>query len=118
MDISNVLRQLRLLKGIKQKELASFLGCSLGTVSNYENGVHEPDLETICRLAEFFDVSTDFLLGHEKSATGFTSLVIHDDYTLNHLLLLLPRLSEQDRSQIVYLLKLLEKTHAPKPSQS
>ncbi len=62
MDFGKVLRGLRKEDNIGQKELASYLNVSVSTISNYENGVHAPDLETLCRLADFFKVSVDFLL--------------------------------------------------------
>lgn len=58
------LKMLRKKMDIGQKELAAFLNVSVGTISNYENGVHSPDMETLLRIADFYDVSTDYLLGH------------------------------------------------------
>lgn len=63
MQLSNRLAMLRKVKDIPQKELAASLRLSVSTVSNYENGVHQPDLDTLCRLADFYEVSTDYLLG-------------------------------------------------------
>ncbi len=54
---------LRENKEIYQKEVAAYLKVSIGTISNYEKGVHDPDLKTLCKLADFYDVSTDYLLG-------------------------------------------------------
>lgn len=66
MNFCSILKQLRIAKGIYQKEVAACLKVSIGTISNYEAGIHEPDLETLCRLARFYDVSTDCLLGVHK----------------------------------------------------
>ena len=54
---------LRKEKGWGQKNLASLLKVSVSTVSNYEQGVHLPDLPMLCRLTELFGVSADYLLG-------------------------------------------------------
>ena len=62
MAISDKLTLLRESKGVYQKELAAYLKVSIGTISNYENGVHEPDLVTLGKLADFYGVSTDYLL--------------------------------------------------------
>ena len=64
-EIGDILANLRREKGIGQKEMASLLNLSVGTISNYENGVHSPDLNTLCRLADFFDVTADYLLGRK-----------------------------------------------------
>ena len=62
------LKILRKKMNIGQKELAAFLNVSVGTISNYENGVHSPDMETLIKIADFYDVSTDRLLGHNIGA--------------------------------------------------
>ena len=58
------LRNLRLEKKVKQKELRQILGLkSRSAITNYEKNNREPDYETLVKIAEYFDVSTDFLLG-------------------------------------------------------
>lgn len=61
-----ILANLRAEKGLAQKELALLLNLSIGTISNYENNVHSPDLNTLCKLADFYGVTTDYLLGRTK----------------------------------------------------
>lgn len=61
--IGEILAGLRREKGIGQKELADHLRLSVGTISNYENNVHSPDLETLCKIADYFGVTTDYILG-------------------------------------------------------
>ena len=58
-----LLAELRQDKGLTQKQLGRVLSVSTGTISNYENGVHYPDLEKLVALADYFQVSTDYLLG-------------------------------------------------------
>lgn len=48
---------------LSQYELANRIGFSRGKLANYEQGSRQPDYETLIRIADFFDVSTDFLLG-------------------------------------------------------
>lgn len=62
MELGKLLAKLRKEKGILQKEVADYLNVTVATISNYEKGIHAPDLNTLIRLADFFDVSTDFLL--------------------------------------------------------
>lgn len=50
-------------KGLTQAELASTLNKKRSTISGYETGGKEPDFDTLCEFAEFFGVSTDYLLG-------------------------------------------------------
>lgn len=60
-----LLAELRQDKGLTQKQLGKILSVSTGTISNYENGVHYPDLEKLVTLADYFQVSTDYLLGRK-----------------------------------------------------
>lgn len=62
MEFGEFLAELRKEKGLLQKEVANYLNVTVATISNYEKGVHSPDLNTLIRLADFFDVSTDYLL--------------------------------------------------------
>lgn len=57
-----MLRKLRKAKGISMKELGLKIGVAESTISQYETGKREPDFETLLKLSEFFDVSTDYLL--------------------------------------------------------
>ncbi len=62
-EIGSTLIRLRREKGLCQKELSTHLELSSGTISNYENDVHLPDLNTLNRLADYFEVTTDYILG-------------------------------------------------------
>lgn len=57
------LKELRKLNGITQKELAEHLGFTHVAVVKWENGQREPDFSTVVKIAKFFNVSTDYLLG-------------------------------------------------------
>ncbi len=59
------LRQLRKQRGISQLRLAIDLNMNQNTVSRYENGEREADYETLIKLADYFDVSLDYLLGRD-----------------------------------------------------
>ena len=66
MILGEMICELRKMKGIKQKDLADLLHVSVGTISNYETGVHIPDLDNLIILANYFHVSVDYLLGLTK----------------------------------------------------
>ncbi len=61
-----IIRELRKETGITQKEVAKTLGISTTCYAGYEQGGHEPSFETLIKLANYFDVSTDYLLGLAK----------------------------------------------------
>lgn len=79
-----LLSELRQDHGMTQKELAKVLYVSDGTISNYENGVHYPDVEKLMDIADFFGVTTDYLLGRCKynlSPDTFSSPLIESKTT-------------------------------------
>ena len=61
------LRELREQKGVTQKEVATAIGCTATVYSRYEREEREPDIATLCSLANYFQVSTDTLIGYTKS---------------------------------------------------
>ena len=63
MTFGQRLIELREEQGIFQKELAAHLNVSISTISNYENDIHYPDVIILCKLADFFHVTIDYLLG-------------------------------------------------------
>ena len=56
------LRELRLEKGISQQKLGEELGFCNQTVSFWENGSREPDLDTLLQISHYFEVSLEELL--------------------------------------------------------
>ena len=57
------LRDLRQSQGLSQKVIADYLGCSAVVYSRYETGSREPSMDTLMRLADYFNVSIDYLTG-------------------------------------------------------
>ena len=78
------LRELRTEAGLSQEQLAGILSLHKSTVSLYENGRREPDDDTMQRIAAYFRVSVDYLLGrtdvrqHDGSILRLRKL--HADY--------------------------------------
>lgn len=58
-------KELRLERKLSQGELAKELGVSQRSISSWETGFREPDFETLSKIAIFFGVSADYLLGLE-----------------------------------------------------
>ena len=99
MNFGDILFQLRTERGIYQKQLAEYLSVSIGTISNYENGVHCPDLNMLCRIAEYFDVSADYLLGLTTNSMPIDSLNVKlsDEETVGSVLNSILELSQSSR---------------------
>jgi two-component system chemotaxis response regulator CheY len=67
MQVRKKIYELRKSKDMTQEELASTMGVSIAAVSKWETGNSLPDILMLCSIADFFEVSTDELLGREKS---------------------------------------------------
>lgn len=64
--IANRIKELRKEKKLSQRELSEKLSVSQQTVGSWETGRSEPNAEMITKLAHFFEVSTDYLLGNNE----------------------------------------------------
>lgn len=98
--------ELRKQKKLSQIKFAEKFGVGRSTIAMWETGDREPDVETIQKLADFFDTSTDYLLGRidEPHPLGYDpdkveAIFAHrrDDY--------MQELSEADQKQIEKILK-------------
>ncbi len=75
MSIGNQIQWLRKKKNMTQETLAAEMGVSIAAVSKWENGVSMPDIMMLCALADFFEVTTDELLGRKK----MSDVIVCDD---------------------------------------
>lgn len=73
MKFCDILKKLREYKHMNQAELADALGVSRSTIGMYETGKREPDFETMEVIADFFNVSMDYLHGKTTSPFGTES---------------------------------------------
>ncbi len=67
MHLGDRLRALRERKGLKQTEFAERMGIPNQNVSNYERGFRQPDYDTLKKFADYFEVTTDYLLGRSTT---------------------------------------------------
>lgn len=72
MDIGKKIRTLRLQKNIPQNDLAKILGVSKSTMSNYERNYSTPDPELLVKIADYFNVSIDYLFDYELQISDLT----------------------------------------------
>lgn len=59
----NILEELRKDRKMTQKELSEVIYVTTGTISNYENDRYLPDIEKLIMLADYFNLTIDYLLG-------------------------------------------------------
>lgn len=70
MTINNRLKKLRSAVGLNQSEMAEKLGVSVSSYQKYEREKNSimPSIEVLIKIAEFFGVSVDYLLGRENQS--------------------------------------------------
>jgi len=58
------IKVLRDERGVSQQKLADAIGMTQSSINDYENRSIEPDITTLIRIADFFDTSVDYIVGH------------------------------------------------------
>lgn len=67
MNFSGRLKELRQQADISQKDLAALVGISARAFRFYESGEREPNIATLITLADYFNVSLDYLIGRSDT---------------------------------------------------
>ena len=75
MEFNRIITLLRKERGITQKQAAADLGVSQALLSHYEKGIRECGLDFVVRVADYYDVSCDYLLGRSADRSGLTLTV-------------------------------------------
>ena len=65
------LREIRKARGISQLKLALDLNMNQNTISRYETGEREPGISDLIKIADYFDVSVDYLIGRGENPKGW-----------------------------------------------
>lgn len=59
------LKELRKQHNLSQEQLCKILKLAQTTYSSYEIGKNEPNIETLCKIADYYNVTLDYLVGHK-----------------------------------------------------
>ena len=76
MEFNRIIKLLRKERGITQKQAAEDLGVSQALLSHYEKGIRECGLDFVVRVADYYNVSCDYLLGRSAERNG---MMLTDD---------------------------------------
>lgn len=66
MDIGERIKDLRTANKLTQQQIAEILGISRVNYTRYETNVNKPDYDILVKIADYYEVSTDFLLGRKN----------------------------------------------------
>lgn len=109
-EFGELLAELRKDKSMTQHDLADVLHVSVGTISNYEKSVHFPDVEKLVNLADFFNVTTDYLLGRCESnlSPDVFQEMVTEDKTVGDIITTLRQLPEERKRMLVQIIDDME----------
>lgn len=115
MNFNERLRSLRLARGMTQSQLSKVLHYGCTAISNYESGRNEPSISDLKALANYFNVSLDYLLGNSDHACRLYEKNIRIKKTYLHLSLQLakaaPSLSEEKQQLLSCYISWLEQAN-------
>lgn len=105
MLFGDVLRELLEDRGISQKEMAEFMNLAPSTFGNYVRNQREPDYATLKKIADYFEVSVDYLLDY-RPKTGMP-------HTEERMLRTFQRLTPKNRNLLLQIAALMEREQNP-----
>lgn len=111
--IAKTLVDLRELNDFTQKEVAEKLCVTVSAVSHYENGISIPPTEAIIKLANLYNVSTDYILNRCVSKTDFTKTVdikLSNSLTIGNAVDIMRNMSKQEKEFIAHYLNMVRKS--------
>ncbi|MDE7167893.1 MAG: helix-turn-helix domain-containing protein [Clostridia bacterium] len=98
--------ELRTEKSLSQRELAKIMNVSQGTYNNWENENTQPSIEQLIALADFFEVSVDYLIGRTDDMGNAVSL---PNRSLDYAGKLINSVDTETQEAIITILKKLQK---------
>ena len=93
----NRISNLRKQANLSQNDLGKIIGVAQNTLSQWENGLREPDFDSVIKISEYFNVSTDYLLRKEEDMPD--ELIV-----LNRIV---RKLSKSNRKKLVEIAKMM-----------
>lgn len=111
VQFSNTLRELRKARNISMKQLGEIIGLSESAISLYETGKREPDYATLTKLADYFNVTVDYLMGRSEEKNN--PLTPEESERVNKFDELFSSLSEEQQKNAIDYMKFLLSNRAP-----
>lgn len=111
--IAKTLINLREVNFLTRTYIAHHLHLSSSTISHYEKGITVPPTEIIFRLAEFYDVTTDYILGRCASKTNLNdtyALKLTNKMTIGDAVEIMTKMNDAEREHLAYFIEVIGKS--------
>lgn len=111
--IAKTLINLREVNFLTQTDIAHHLHLSSSTISHYEKGITVPPTEIIFRLAEFYDVTTDYILVRCASKTNLNdtyALKLTNKMTIGDAVEIMTKMNDAEREHLAYFIEVIGKS--------
>lgn len=108
--IAKTLVNLRELNFYTQTDIARHLHLSSSTISHYEKGITVPPTEVIFRLAEFYNVTTDYILGRCASKTNLNdtyAVKLTSKMTIGDAVEIISQMNDSEKEHLAYFINLI-----------
>ena len=104
---------LRELNFLTQTDIAKQLHLSSSTFSHYEKGLTVPPTEVVYRLAEFYNVTTDYILGKSASKTNLNetyAIKLTNKMTIGDAIEIITKMNDTEREHLAYFIEMIGKS--------
>lgn len=111
--IAKILINLRELNFLTQTDIAKHLHLSPSTISHYEKGLTVPPTEVVYRLAEFYNVTTDYILGKSASKTNLNetyAIKLTNKMTIGDAVEIITKMNDTEREHLAYFIEVIGKS--------
>lgn len=111
--IAKILINLRELNFLTQTDIAKHLHLSPSTISLYEKGLTVPPTEVVYRLADFYNVTTDYILGKSASRTNLNetyAIKLTNKMTIGDAVEIITKMNDTEREHLAYFIEMIGKS--------
>jgi len=109
--LQNILKELRRQHNVTAKTVAEAVGILPDTYRSYETGRREPNLKTLVLIADYFKVTTDYLLGRERQVNPMDLLIAQSDLTPEVQEELYIALPPEAQALVLQVMRLMKENH-------
>ena len=116
LTLGNKLKNLREDSDLRQIDVAQKVNLGQVSISKYELDMSEPDLATLVKLADLFNVNIDYLLGHTETKTSWKDMnkvisIPGKSYSACEFIDMLLNLPEKEKRYVIGLMELFKQNH-------